>query len=325
MRIGVIGAGPWGCNHIRIYRELGHEVLACDSSEQALAKAREKFGCETTGEIARIMETCEAVSVCTPASTHYALAKSALDAGRHVLVEKPLAMNAKEARELCSLARKRRKVLMVGHVYRYDPAVDKARQMIAAGELGKAYFAVFNLSGLKNPRSDCGAIFNYAVHTLDTLVLLMGEEPCGIACETVNMLQKGKGLEDHASITIEFPSGARAFTQVGWLDPGKKRELLVVGEKKSIAIDTQKSELHVCKSGVAKGADGRFALFDEGAETMQAERAEPLKDELADFVSCIQSKGKLEPKANCKIGLKTVKLLEAALKAAAMGKRIRFK
>jgi len=292
MKIGVLGAGPWGRNHIRNYSQLGHKVVACDLNKGLLESAAKDFGCGITSDYKELLSDASvfAVSICTPASTHYKFAKEFLSAGKHALVEKPLAMDAKEASELVKLAASKKLVLMAGHVYRFDPGVNKAREMVANGELGKVYYIYNELAGLKQPRSDCGVLHNYAVHEFDIMSYVLGEYPSEATCFASFPLGREK-FEDFAATCLRFPSGAAGLTQVSWLPAGKWRDIWVVGEKKTIYIDTEKFIIKVFESGISPR--GGILEISKGPEReIQLEKAEPLARELSHFISCIEGKSK---------------------------------
>jgi len=313
MKIGVLGAGPWGRNHIRIYSQLGHEVVACDLDEGAVGEAAKEFGCGTANDYRALMEDegVAAVSICTPASSHFKFAKEFLDAGKHALVEKPLALGREEAAELARIAESKGLTLMVGHVYRFDPGINRAREMISGGELGKIYYVYAELAGLKPPRTDCGVLHNYAVHEFDIMCNLLGEWPERANCFASFPLGRPE-FEDLAVAGIRFPSGAVGFTQVSWLPAGKWRGVWAVGEKKTVYIDTKNFMLKVFNSGVP-GKGGGF-MPRKGEETeIQLEKIEPLKEELSNFIAAIEGKGPC--RADGQVGARVAAVIDACEKS----------
>jgi predicted dehydrogenase len=319
-KAAVIGAGPWGQNHIRAYSQLENAELAVvsDINEKALESVRSAYGCRTTARYQDIFsdKDIEAVSICTPASLHYRTARECLEAGKNVLVEKPLAMTSQEAKELVELARKKKLVLMTGHVYRFDPALALVRQKIKEREFGRVYYIYCELAGLKKPRADCGVIFNYGVHELDIMSYLLDEFPTDVCASTLHAF--GGGHEDFAFLSAGFGSRCTGYSQVSWLPPGKWRDVWVIGEKKSAFIDTQKSEVKIYNSRIER-KDGGFELLESDSETLVVEKKEPLKEEIRHFIEHIGTDRK--PEADGEVGYKIVAALEACLESAKSGRK----
>lgn len=329
--VAVIGAGPWGKNHVRVYSELGgvNLFVVSDVSSQALESIKTKYPeTKTTTDYTSVLRdsSVDCVSVCVPAGLHYNVCKEALSAGKHILVEKPLTLNSKEALELVKLAEKEKLVLAVGHIFRFDPTLKKAKEEYKKGTFGKIYYISQARMGLKRPREDCGVIFNYASHDLDILCFFLDKEmPKEITAVTAHSLGR-REYEDLAIITTRFDNGVLGYLQVSWLPPKKTRDFWIVGEKSSAFVDTMKFEIEVFKSGIVPSCDnfGMFQLITKEGESckLPVEKCEPLKEELSHVIDCVKS-GK-KPVNDGYVGLRTVKMLEAALKSAEESRTLRL-
>lgn len=316
VNVAVIGAGPWGRNHIRIYNNLPDVTLAyiVEKNPAIYKKIEQEFGKECISDYHNLLKCgIDAFSICTPASTHYEIAKDALNAGINVLVEKPLTLSSLEAMELVNLAKKKKKILAVGHVFRFDPAIKKLKEEIKKGTFGKIYYLSLSRLGLKKPREDAGAVLNYATHDLDIMCDVLGQEPKEVTAVVTNSL--GRDFEDHAIVIVKFSDGAVGYSQVGWLTPKKLREFWVVGEKRSAYIDPINCELEIFESGIVPEYTdfGTFRLITKegGSYKPIFDKKEPLKEELKHFIDCIKT-GK-EPINNGEVGAQAVKLANLAL------------
>lgn len=320
LNIGVIGAGPWGKNHVRVYNELEGVSLnvVSDINEEVLKKVKSLYNVDTSTNYKELLENpkIDAVSICVPASLHYKLVKEALEAGKNVLVEKPFTLDSKEATELVELAEKNKLVLGVGQIFRYNPAIKALKEEIKKGTFGKVYCLSQARMGLKKPREDVGAIFNYAVHDIDIMCDILNKEyPTEITAITNHAL--GRKFDDLAIITLKFDD-VFASTRVSWLIPKKIRELWLVGEKKSVDVDTMNFEMEIFDAGIVPKCDsfGKFHLITREGDSYKkmVENEEPLKNEILDFVKSIKNGTKMTADAN--VGLRTIKIAEAAYQSA---------
>ncbi len=324
LKVAVIGAGPWGSNHIRAYQEMENVELnaICDLNEKLLERHK---NIRIVKDYKNILNDDEikAVSICTPASTHYRMAKDCLEAGKHVLVEKPLTLNSKEAEELIKLADKRKLVLAVGHIFRFEPTIKRLKEEIKRGTFGKIYYISLSRMGLKRPREDCGVMFNYATHDLDIMCDVLNEKmPEGITAMATHSL--GRKYEDLGIIVAKFKNGIVGYSQVSWLPPKKIRDFWVIGEKVSAFVDTMNFELNIYHSGIVPQYDdfGAFQLITKSGdvETIKTDRVEPLKSELEHFIGCIESGEK--PLNDGEVGLNAIKMIEAALISSQSNKTV---
>jgi predicted dehydrogenase len=320
LRIGLLGYGYWGPHLLRNFSNLGCEVIVGDPSEDSRQRLKENrpdiVSYASLDEV--LAAGIDAVVICTPAKTHFALAKQAIEAGKHVLVEKPITTNSAEARELVGLAADAGVQLMVGHTFVYTPAVRKIREIVASGELGEIRYATSTRVNLGPVRHDVGALWDLAPHDFSILSHVLGERPTTVSGRARSFLQPG--LDDVAFLNLEFGSGAVAQLNVSWLDAKKIRQMVFVGSKKMLIYDDlAEDKVVLCDKGVDvpgySESYGDFKLsYRYGAETPQTlEDTEPLRNEAEQFLGSITD-GAVSPSTG-KHGAEVVSMLEAAMKA----------
>jgi predicted dehydrogenase len=241
--IGQVGLGYWGKNLVRNFDELAELRWLCDASDAL----REQFAARhpnarTTADFDDLLndDTLDAVVIATPVPTHYPLAKRALEAGKHVFVEKPPAMRESEMAELVELASDRNLVLMPGHLLLYHPAVHKLKQIVDDGELGDVLCVYGNRQNLGKIRKDENALWSLGVHDLSVILFLIGEQPSSAVAKGNAFLTPG--VEDVVFCYLEFPSGKIAHMHLSWLDPHKMRKLTVVGRDKMAVFEEMELE-----------------------------------------------------------------------------------
>ena len=323
LNVGVIGAGVWGKNHIRIFSEVedANLVKIADLNEKNMNGMSNTFKIKTTTDYKEILNDSEieAVSICTPASTHYKIIKEALESGKHVLVEKPLTLNSKEGEELVELAKNKNKILMVGHIFRFNPGVLRLKEEIKKGTFGKIYFMYGSRMGLMTPRDDCGVVFDFALHDIDTFCFLLDDQPIEINTVT-NSYTKSK-FEDVGFISLKFNNNILANVVVSWLSPVKVRELWLVGEKKSAKLDYLTQELEVFDRGIIEekfdekyDSFGAFKLITKQGDDLKLniKNKEPLKEEILHFIDCVVNNKK--PITDGSVGVEIVRIIEKALR-----------
>jgi predicted dehydrogenase len=319
IRLAVIGAGAWGVNHVRVFaRAKEAELVAvCDPSASARARAQELAPrarlSEDPAEILAAADV-DAVVVATPAVSHGALARAALEAGKHVLVEKPLALSIAEAEGILA-ARRPGQVLMVGHLMLYHPGVDLLRKLMTSGELGTIYYLYAVRVNLGRLRRDENAMWSLAPHDVSVILDLLGEDPITVSARGGSYLQQG--IQDVAFMNLRFKSGVVAQIQLSWLDPRKERRLTIVGSKKMVELD----DVHpVEKVRIYDKGYDRPPDFTDYAEYLsirngdihipRVSMVEPLEVEARHFLSCI-AQG-TPPLTGGEDGLRVVRVLAAA-------------
>ena len=327
MRIGVIGYGYWGPNLVRNFAEIdGVEVRWCAdtrSDRQALAKRRYPL-LNVTADPRDIFKdsAIDAVVVATPVFTHYPLVRQALQEGKHVLVEKPLARTVAEGEELRELAEKKGLVLMVDHTFIYTGAVRKMKEIIDVGELGDLHYFDSVRVNLGLFQHDVDVIWDLAPHDLSILAYLVHERPKYVSAVGAN--HTGSGLSDVAYISLHYESSFIAHFHVNWLSPVKIRQILIGGSRRMLVYDdTEPSEkVRVYDRGVKVATEEGIykTLIDYRTGDMWApklELREALAVECEHFIECVRLKKMSASSAAA--GLEVVRLLEAASRSLAAG------
>jgi predicted dehydrogenase len=244
--VGVAGLGLWGKNLVRNFEELAELRVLCDISPGARAEFGRRFPrARVTGDFGELLADpeLEAVVIATPVPTHYALAKQALEAGKHVFVEKPPAMRGDEMEELCALADERDLTLMPGHLLLYHPGVRKVKELVDSGELGEVLCVYGNRQNLGIIRKEENALLSLGVHDLSVILYLLDEEPSEAWAHGHAFLTPG--VEDVVFCYLRFPSGKIAHMHLSWLDPHKLRKITVVGRDKMVVFDDMELERKV--------------------------------------------------------------------------------
>ncbi len=245
-RVAHAGVGGWGKNVCRVVGELTELAWVVDTDEGRQADYAARYPqARVTGSFADALtdDTVEAVSIATPVPTHYALAKQALEAGKHVFVEKPPAMRGEEMEELVALARANDRVLMPGHLLLYHPGLRKVKELVDSGELGDVACVYGNRQNLGVIRSNENALWSLGVHDLSVILWLLGEEPSEVVAYGQDFVQPG--IEDVVFSFLRFPSGKVAHMHLSWLDPHKMRKMTVVGREKMVVFDDMELERKV--------------------------------------------------------------------------------
>ncbi|HEX8089246.1 MAG TPA: Gfo/Idh/MocA family oxidoreductase [Blastocatellia bacterium] len=317
--VAIVGAGYWGVNHVRNFYELGSLRTVCDTSKSSLAKVAEKFPSvqveqdfKSTLADARV----RGVVIATPAETHYRLARAAIEAGKDVLVEKPLTLDADEGERLVELAEKRGSVLMVGHLLEYHPAVLRLRELIARGALGELRYVYSNRLNLGKVRREENILWSFAPHDIAIILRLVNSWPTQIAATGGAYLQPR--IADVTVTNMEFATGVRAHIFVSWLHPYKEQRLVVVGSNRMAVFDDVRGE-------------DKLVIYDQGVEFINGEpvarkndgiaepleRAEPLRRQCLEFLRCIETRER--PLTDGESGLRVLRVLEAAERSLAGG------
>lgn len=316
--LGQVGLGYWGPNVLRNFAGLQqvHMKACCDLDETALKRiAAQNPGIVTTTDYNTLLDDpdIEAVVVTAPTPSHYGLAKAALLTGRHVFVEKPIALAVEQAEELVSLAAERRRVLMVGHLLMYHPAVTRLKQLVTGGELGDIYYLYSSRLNLGQVRRNENAMWSLAPHDISVALFLLEEQPVTVAAQGLTYLQPG--IPDTVFVTLRFASGKAAHIHVSWLDPHKVRRITVVGSQKMAVFDDVDSteKLRIYDRGVHRPAYDSYgdslSLRFGDISIPRVDMREPLRLECQHFIDCIQND--LTPLSDGINGLKVLQVLEA--------------
>ena len=317
--VALVGYGYWGPNLARNLVESADLRLMtlCDSTERRRAAFAGKHpGIDVASDFDHVLlnPKVEAVVIATPPSTHYALVRRALEAGKHVLVEKPLARTESQARELVELARRLELTLMPGHTFLYSPSVNKVRDLIRDGTLGEPYFVTSSRMNLGNYQPD-GVVCDLAPHDLSILLHWLEEPVVQVAATACSVFQSD--VPETAFISLRFASGAAANVQISWLAPRKVRQMVVVGSKRMIQYEDTSADdpVRVYDRGLEFDQPENFGEYRLTYRTgdmvaPRIEAAEPLALEMRDFARAIRT-GE-EPLSNARLGLEIVRAMDAA-------------
>ena len=320
--MALIGFGYWGRNLARNLHQLGALRLVCDTRTRALQEVRTAYpGVRTSSRIAAVLKdpSVSAVAVAAPAVEHHRLARAALLAGKDVFVEKPLSLRLVEARELVALARQRRRLLMVGHLLEYHPAIRKLKELVDAGELGDIHHIYSNRLNLGKVRREENILWSFAPHDISVILLLLGRMPTTAFTAGQHYLQHQ--IADVTMTWLTFPDRTRAHIFVSWLHPYKEQRLVVVGSRRMAVFDDVATE-------------GKLKLYDQGIEWKQGAapvirrtaeatlffpETEPLREELRHFLECVRTRR--TPQTDGRNGLRVLRVLDACQRSLAAGGR----
>jgi predicted dehydrogenase len=321
LNIALIGCGYWGKNFLRIIQnsETAQLVAVCDINLDHVTKMSAKHPhVFFTNELHTLLNnaTLDAVVICTPTATHYTIVEMFLQAGKHVLCEKPLTNNYSQANALNDLAKARGLILMVGHVFEFNLAVQKMKELISQNQIGVIQYMQFARFGLGPIREDVSVVFDLASHDVSIALSLMQCMPIAVSASGACFFQKE--IEDVAFILLEFPNQIFASINISWIDPIKQRLVKVVGSKKMLLFDdvSISEKLKIIETGKNyqpnTGDFGSFQLAVKDGEINipNLQPQEPLVTEFNHFVSCINQK--VEPITNGKYASDVVKVLVAA-------------
>lgn len=316
-RLAVVGVGNWGKNLLRnFYALLGEErVVACDMDSNRLRELRSQYpGLYTVSDFSALLDSVdvEAIVIATPAITHYTLAHQALLAGKHVFVEKPIAMCSSQAQQLVDIAERNRRVLMVDHLLEYHPAVEQLRKLVRSGDLGELFFLYSERLNLGTIRLEENALWSLAPHDISVMLYLLGEEPKLVQARGACYLQED--VEDMVLATLEFSNNVLGHLHVSWLDPQKIRRLVVVGSQRMAIFNDMEpyGKLTVYSKYVSREGHG-FVLHDKGCQIIPLPECEPLRAACEHFLACI-ARGE-QPRSDGRDGLRVLHVLEAAQKS----------
>ncbi len=329
INVACVGSGAWGRNLVRAFASLPdcRLLYCCDVDAKVLEQVSKTYpDCKATPSLSEVLrdEKVDAVAVASPAKLHYEHARAALLAGKHVYVEKPMALASKDAEDLLDLVEKTGLRLMVGHLLLYHPAVARLKELIQSGSLGDIYYIYSQRTNLGRIRSDESALWSFAPHDLSVAMYLLDQEPISISADGQAYLQPG--VEDVVFLTLHFPDGKMAHIQVSWLDPHKVRRLTVVGSKKMVVFDDVETmeKLKIYDKGA------RLPSYDSYGDSItlrfgdihspHIEVKEPLRLECEHFISCVRTGA--TPLTDGRDGLRVVKALEKAEEALSRGQRM---
>jgi UDP-N-acetylglucosamine 3-dehydrogenase len=302
-RIAVIGTGGWGKNHVRVLSELGALAAVCDIDRTRAEFHARKYGIKGYGDLDEMLrsEALDGVTIATPASTHFAVASRMLQAGINTFVEKPMTSSVREGEELVEIAEKTGKVLTVGFIERFNPAISELKKITREGVLGSPILFEYHRENRRGDNiTDVGVVKDASVHDIDTARWLFGEEPRTVYARVGSVMGKN---EDIATILLGFSGERTAFITTNWVTPMRVRELNAVFTRGVVTVDfiTQEMQIHE----------------EEGTRVPKHAFAEPLMLEMKEFISAIEEKR--QPLVTGKDGLSAIRIAEAVLASSKSG------
>jgi UDP-2-acetamido-3-amino-2,3-dideoxy-glucuronate N-acetyltransferase len=316
--VAVVGVGYWGKNLVRNFWDMGVLGALCDASPSVEANYGQKYaGVKFYRDYKEVLSdsSITAVALATPAVAHYEMAKAALEAGKDVLVEKPLAVDVKHGEDLVRVADKCGKILMVGHILRYHPAILKLQQLIRDGDLGRINYLYSNRLNIGKIRTEENILWSFAPHDISVMLSLLNEMPSQVSC-------RGGGYLSHDVLDVtlshfDFPSGVQAHIFVSWLHPVKEQKLVVVGSDKMAVFDDTADHKLVLYSHKVEWRNRIPTAVKADAEIVELEDREPLRAECQHFLDCVVSR--TSPVSDGAEGLRVLRVLDACQRALQNG------
>jgi predicted dehydrogenase len=311
-KIVLVGTGRFGNNHLRNLVDLDKKGIVeflgvADTDPIQLKKVEEKYKVKTTTDYQNYLNIADAFDVVTPAFTHYKIVKNLLLKKKHIFVEKPLALTYKDSMKLVNIADKNKLVLQVGHIFRYNKAVEHLKKLVNQKN-AMPYLVTGSFLQSTPPKSDVGAIFNY-LHHFDILDNLFGVKIKTVFAQA-NLFSEKPVLETNVTVLIEFASGINAILNLGWIPSGKFRTLEFFSKKHHVKCDLMEQKIEIFQNEILKNS-------------INPKFSEPLNSELKEFANCI--KNKKEPKANGLVGARVVKIAESATKSLKIRKPVKIR
>lgn len=311
INIAVVGCGLWGRNLVRNFSDLGALRLVCDlDSLQIQSLGVEGTELRHSADFASVLcdSSVDGVVIATPAGTHYGLAKAALEAGKDVFIEKPMALHSQEGMELVHIAEEKGLILMVGHLLSYHPAMIKLKQLISDGALGNIYTIHSTRLSFGRIRREENVLWSFASHDISVFLSLMGEMPKSVSAWGKGYLQEK--VEDEAIAVLDFSAGVRGQVFVSWLHPEKEQRLVVVGDRGMAVFDDVRAESKLVLYDHAVQWDGNKPSPMLGARhIIEVTNQEPLRLECQHFLDCIQHRH--NPTTDGRNGVDVLRVLEA--------------
>jgi UDP-N-acetylglucosamine 3-dehydrogenase len=303
VNVGVIGVGAMGQNHARVYSRLENAnlIATSDVRKRTLSQVSKKYDAKCYTDYEKLLKNPEiqVVSVCVPTTHHHSVVMAAIEHGKDVLVEKPIAFTLKEAEEMIAFAKKKGVKLGTGHVERFNPAIQKAKELIENDVIGDVVSASAKRVGPFPPRiKDVGVTIDLAIHDLDVMYYLFNENVTQVFATMGSILEKCE-YEDHAEIMTKFENGITGILEVNWLTPYKRREIEVTGTDGIISVDY---------------IDQSIDVYGKFAQDVEIQHEEPLKEEITSFINSIINNE--DPEITGEDGLNALKMVLAANKSS---------
>ena len=309
-KVAVIGSGYWGKNLVRSFYELGALAAVADVRDEVLHDANSRYGVATTREVEALLQDpmIRGIIIAAPASQHYEIAKNSLLGGKDVFVEKPLALRSSEGLELVELAKQRGRILMVGHILEYHPAIVELKRLIRAGELGKIQYIYSSRLNLGRLRTEENILWSFAPHDISVMLSLLGELPDRVAAHGGNYLHPH--IADATVTVCDFKSGVKAHIFVSWLHPFKEQKLAIVADKKMAVFDDLQPERKLVLYSHRIEWPNRIPVAQrDGGQVVPLPQLEPLRLECRHFLDCVRERTR--PTTDGESALRVLQVLEA--------------
>lgn len=308
--VAVVGCGYWGRNHVRTFNSLGALRAVCELNPSNVQTARELAPqAKVCTKLSDVLDDpqIKGIVIATPAETHVAIAETALLAGKDVLCEKPLALRYSEARKLVSLAKKHERVLCVGHILEYHPAILKLRELVADGSLGKVQYIYSNRLNLGKIRREENILWSFAPHDIAIMLRIVGEMPFQVLAAGGTFIQPN--IADVTITHLQFDNGVAGHIFVSWLNPFKEQKLVVVGNSRMAVYDDVSKDLVLYDQSVEIREREPVPIKGKG-QKIEFSDAEPLKEEAKAFLSAMETR--MNPLTDGESALRVLKVLQAA-------------
>lgn len=318
--VGLAGLGFWGKNLFRNLGQMGTLRAACDLNPEVVSEYRTKSALERgkTEPAVKFTTSFEdllgdpeirAVAIATPAASHYAHVKRALEEGKDVFVEKPLALTVGEGRELVEIAKRENRILMIGHILQYHPAVVRLKELVSSGGIGKVQYIYSNRLNMGKLRTEENILWSFAPHDISVILMLLGEEPVSVSAFGGDYLNKN--VYDTTMTALEFKNGVKGHVFVSWLHPYKEQKLVIVGSKAMVLFDDVSPEKLFLYPHKIEWRNGRIPFAQKAEyQIIPHGKEEPLQQELEHFLDCVVRRAR--PKTDGEEGLRVLSVLEKA-------------
>jgi len=316
--VAVVGVGYWGRNLVRNFHAMGALAALCDENKSVEDNCRHEYkGVKFLREFGEVLSdpTIHAIALATPAVAHYEMAKAAIEAGKDIFVEKPLAIDVRQGEDLVTLAASKHRVLMVGHILRYHPAILKLQDLIRDGTLGQINYLYSNRLNIGKIRTEENILWSFAPHDISVMLALLNEMPTRVSCQGGAYLNRD--VSDVTLSHFEFPSGVRAHIFVSWLHPFKEQRLVVVGSEKMAVFDDTADDKLVLYPHKVEWINRIPTAVKAKGEAVPVESSEPLRAECQCFLQSIESR--IPPVSDGVEGLRVLRVLDACQRAMLNG------
>ncbi|HUA00188.1 MAG TPA: Gfo/Idh/MocA family oxidoreductase [Candidatus Aquilonibacter sp.] len=315
-RVAVIGSGYWGKNLVRTFRELGALEIVCDTQPETLHEMQKKYAVRTTQNIDEVMldPSIGAVVIAAPAALHYEIAKRSLESGKDVFVEKPLALRVADAQHLIEMARTRRRILMVGHILEFHPAIVELKRRIVRGDLGKIQYLYSSRLNLGKLRTEENILWSFAPHDIAITLFLLNELPARVSTHGGSYLNPP--IVDITLTSCDFKSGVRAHIFVSWIHPFKEQKLTIVGDKMMAVFDDLEPEKKLMLYPLRiQWVDRLPVAQKEAGQAVPIPSDEPLRLECEHFLDCLGTRR--EARTGGESALRVLQILDACERSLA--------